>query len=438
MVSQSRRVSSARPGSPSGARRNSRTTVLRTSASRHTGGGAHRSNGSGPRRPRGRGRHRVLKWLLGLVGLMLVCGIGFFAYMYTTTEVPQPEKIAMAAKTTVYYADGKTQMGSFAEQNREIIDCKALPSYIGNAIVSSENQSFYRDSGVDLRGIARALFNNITTGSRQGGSTITQQYAERYYLGDTHSYTGKLHEAFLALKITQTQSKSDILCNYMNTIYWGRGAYGIQAAAQAYFNKDAKDLTLSQAAMLAGIIPSPSRWDPAIEPKEATFRFHRVIRIMRDNNYIDAKQAKDAAMPTTISDRQQNSYSGPNGYLLQMVRSELTGDKAFTDDELDTGGYRITTTIQKPKQDEMYQVASPSQGGKGIVPSGLQVGSMSVNVKDGSIIALYGGDDYLAKQSKNTTHALYHPGSTTDPSTPLGPLQAVRRPHPPTVGTTPQ
>lgn len=171
-------------------------------------------------------------------------------YSHTCTPPPrsrQPEKFALAEKTTVYYADGTTAIGSYAEQNREIISCEGLPDYIGNAIVASENRTFYTDKGLDLKGIARAFINNVTKGTRQGGSTITQQYAERYYMGETTSYVGKAREAIMAIKIAQTESKDEVLCNYMNTIYLGRNSYGIQAAAKAYFNKDAKDLTLSEA-----------------------------------------------------------------------------------------------------------------------------------------------------------------------------------------------
>ena len=137
--------------------------------------------------------------------------MGAFAYLYVTTEIPQPEKVAMAAKTTVYYYDGTTPIGSYAAQKREIIDCSTLPKYVGQAIVASENRTFYQDKGIDLRGITRALITNLRTGSRQGGSTITQQYAERYYLGETTTYKGKLREAILAIKIAQTQSKDTVL-----------------------------------------------------------------------------------------------------------------------------------------------------------------------------------------------------------------------------------
>ena len=344
--------------------------------------------------------------------------------MYVTTDIPQPDKIAMADKTKVYYADGKTEIGSFAEQNREIINCSVLKPYVGNAIIASENRSFYKDGGIDLKGIGRAIIHNVTSKGRWGGSTITQQYAERYYLGETKTYLGKLHEAILALKIAQTQDKNTVLCNYMNTIYLGRGAYGIQAAAKAYFGVEAKDLTLSQAAMLAGIIPAPSSWDPAIMPKEANIRFKRVLRIMREDKYITSEEYKNAKMPQTINQTKQNMYAGPQGYLLQMVRSELTSGGAFTKEDLDTGGYRIITTIDKAKQDLMFNVASPTAGARGITPQGVQTGAMSVNPKDGSIISVYAGDDYLSKPLNNATQALYEPGSTMKPFALIGAIQA--------------
>lgn len=389
----------------------------------HRGGGAHRAPGSKGPKAKGRKKHLLLKWMLGIIGVMLAAGIGVFAYLYITIEIPQPEKIAMAEKTSVYYADGTTKIGTFAEQNREIIDCSTLPDYVGQAVVASENRTFYKDSGIDLKGIARALVNNVTKGTRQGGSTITQQYAERYYLGETTTYVGKAKEAILALKIAQTQDKSTVLCNYLNTIYLGRSAYGIQAAAQAYFGKSAKDLTISEAAMLAGIIPSPSNWDPAVNQAQAESRFKRVIGIMREDGYITAKQSQEAAMPTTIEMQQQNIYQGPNGYLLQMVRNELINSKAFTADDLDTGGYSIVTTIDKAKQELMYDTASTTKGNTG-VPDGVQTGGLSVNVKDGSIISLYAGEDYLTKQLNNVTDATYEVGSTMKPFTLLATVQS--------------
>lgn len=408
-------------------------------AGNRTGGRNSARNGGSARRPYNqpynrrshrriqknfRTKHPILFWALIVVFTPIILGILTVAWMYVTTDIPQPDKIAMADKTKVYYADGKTEIGSFAEQNREIINCSVLKPYVGNAIIASENRSFYKDGGIDLKGIGRAIIHNVTSKGRWGGSTITQQYAERYYLGETKTYLGKLHEAILALKIAQTQDKNTVLCNYMNTIYLGRGAYGIQAAAKAYFGVEAKDLTLSQAAMLAGIIPAPSSWDPAIMPKEANIRFKRVLRIMLKDKYITSEEYKNAKMPQTINQTKQNMYAGPQGYLLQMVRSELTSGGAFTKEDLDTGGYRIITTIDKAKQDLMFNVASPTAGARGITPQGVQTGAMSVNPKDGSIISVYAGDDYLSKPLNNATQALYEPGSTMKPFALIGAIQA--------------
>lgn len=399
-------------------------TAKRTPAARHFGGGIHRSHGSKGPKPKGKSKHLILKWVLGIIGALLALGIGAFAYLYATTEIPQPESIAVAENTTVYYADGTTPIGTFSEQNREIIDCSVLPDYVGQAVVASEDRSFYTNRGIDLVGIARAFWNNLTTGSRQGGSTITQQYAERYYLGETTSYLGKAREAILALKIAQAQDKDQVLCNYMNTIYLGRGTYGIQAAAKAYFGKEAKDLTVAEAAMLAGIIPSPSSWDPAVDPEQAQARFTRVLRIMQEDGYITAQEQQEAQFPQTIEYTQQNSYQGANGYLLQMVRDELTGDGTFSAEQLDTGGYAIVTTIDKSKQDLMYSVVSPAQNGmQGVIPDGMEFGGISVNAKDGSIISVYAGEDYLSKQLNQATQSVYEIGSTMKPMALLGAIQ---------------
>ena len=132
-------------------------TAKRTPAARHFGGGIHRSHGSKGPKPKGKSKHLILKWVLGIIGALLALGIGAFAYLYATTEIPQPESIAVAENTTVYYADGTTPIGTFSEQNREIIDCSVLPDYVGQAVVASEDRSFYTNRGIDLVGIARAL-----------------------------------------------------------------------------------------------------------------------------------------------------------------------------------------------------------------------------------------------------------------------------------------
>lgn len=389
----------------------------------HKASTSHRAPKRGQNAPKGpkkrTNRKKGMWWkiLLGVLGGLLAIGIGLFTYLYVTTDIPQPEKVAIAEKTTVYYNDGTTEIGSFSEQNREIIDCSVLPDYVGNAIVASEDRSFYRNGGIDIMGMARALYNNLTTGSRQGGSTITQQYAERYYLGDTTSYSGKIREAILAMKIANSQDKQQVLCNYMNTIYLGRGAYGIQAAAKAYFGKEAKDLTVDEAAMIAGIIPAPSMWDPAVNPEQAKSRFTRVIGIMREDGYITGQQASEAKFPETKPVSVSNDLAGPNGYLLTTVENELVASKAFTKDELETGGYKIVSTLDPNMQKIMQTVGDDRPEG---MPESIQVGGIALDQKTGSVKAIYGGSDYLKHQLNNATQANFQPGSTMKPFGLLG------------------
>ncbi|MCL2424548.1 MAG: transglycosylase domain-containing protein, partial [Micrococcales bacterium] len=248
-------------------------------------------------RPGYRGLHRWLpSWRFVVMSMVtavaMVAGLGFAAY--SSAEIPDAGADVHFQTTTVYFADPADptargdKMGDYAKVNRQIIACTDIPQHVMDAVVASEDRSFYTNSGVDPRGIARALYNNLAkkSGGRQGASTLTQQYVENYYGGTNPGYLGKAQEALLAIKISQKQPKETILCNYLNTIYWGRGqTHGIQAAARAYFNTDAKDLTVSQAALLAGIIPSPGKWDPAIKPETAQQRWNRTL----DQMVVDTK-----------------------------------------------------------------------------------------------------------------------------------------------------
>ncbi|OZG64743.1 transglycosylase domain-containing protein [Bifidobacterium eulemuris] len=431
MASYTRRARNTAGAAQSGAASTHGPRTARTATShRRVSGGAKKTGASGSHKSHKNGKNgksgkrRILKWTLGiiggLIGAVLLAGIGLFVYLYATTEIPQPEKFALAEKTTVYYADGTTEIGSYAEQNRDIISCESLPDYVGQAIVASEDRTFYSNSGIDLKGIARAFITNVTTGTRQGGSTITQQYAERYYMGETTSYIGKAREAVLAIKIAQSESKDEVLCNYMNTIYLGRNSYGIQAASQAYFDKDAADLTLSEAAMLAGIIPAPSTWDPAVNEEMAQQRFERVLSIMQEDGYITSEEQSEAAFPTTIDSTQQNVYQGPNGYLLTMVQRELINAEAFTQEDLDTGGYKIVTTIDKTKQDIMQTVGDTRPDD---MPDSIQVGGIAVDPDTGAVLSVYAGSDYLTQQLNNCDQAVFEPGSTMKPFALLGAAQ---------------
>ncbi|HZI98857.1 MAG TPA: biosynthetic peptidoglycan transglycosylase, partial [Actinomycetales bacterium] len=222
--------------------------------------------------PRGRrlidypryGRTGVKRWIpswklvtgLGLTGL--AAAVVLFAVGYAVVKVPQENEFVTAQTTVVYYADGTTEMGRFAEQDRVSVPIEEVPEHVKQAVIAAEDRSFYENRGVSPTGIVRAFWSNLRGNSTQGGSTITQQYVKNFYLESDRTYQRKIEEAFISIKVDQQLSKDEILESYLNTIYFGRGSYGIQTASQAYFDKNVQDLSVSEAALLAGIIPSPS------------------------------------------------------------------------------------------------------------------------------------------------------------------------------------
>ncbi|KRD35200.1 hypothetical protein ASE27_15490 [Oerskovia sp. Root918] len=364
--------------------------------------------------------------LLGtfLTGTALVAGIVIAAY--ATTSVPKdPAYAVQNQKTTVYYADGVTEIGTFQEENRVIVDYATLPDYVGNSVVASEDSSFWTNSGIDLKGIARAMVNNLKGGSTQGASTITQQYAERYYAGATVSdYVGKFREAMLALRLTQEQPKEEILGNYLNTIYFGRGAHGIEAAAQAYFGVSAKDLTISQAAMITAIIPNPTVYDPANNPDITQEKWQRVINRMAKDGHITAAEKAEAAFPADIKEKAAtNSKGGQAGYLLDLVRRELEAN-GYGDGDLDTKGFTIVTTIDKTMQDLAVATAeSIPREGDHAASGWLKPSIVSIDPADGAVRAVYGGSDFLSDQYNSATRGVAQAGSTFKPFTLVAALE---------------
>ncbi|HZK05312.1 MAG TPA: transglycosylase domain-containing protein [Actinomycetaceae bacterium] len=366
-------------------------------------GGNHAKKGEG------RGRRSWWKWLLGLLlaGTALVSGILVAAYV--TIDIPEPDDFAQAQTTTVYFADGETVMGEFSEYDRSLVETADLPEHVLHAIVASEDRNFYENPGIDLRGTTRALWNNLRGGPTQGGSTITQQYVERYYLGTTTSIPGKFKEAILALKISAESDKETILENYLNTIYFGRGAYGIEVAAQNYFGKPAAELTLSEAALLAGIVPSPSRWDPAVDQARAEQRWNRVLDLMLEDGWITEQERRSQVFPTTIDYVPTDTFGGTDGYVLNLVREELQNKAGITAAELDTAGLSITTTI-----DPMMQQAAVDAVGtlpEGHAPN-MRVGLVSMVPGSGAVRALYGGPDFLEVTRNAVTQDRAQMGST--------------------------
>ncbi len=357
--------------------------------------------------------HRWLpswRFLLGSFFLFLSLGATLFLALYITTDVPDPDDFALAEKSSIYYADGTSELGSLATVNREVVPLEDIPTSLRNAVVASEDKTFYTNNGVSIPATIRALVNNLSGGPRQGGSTLTQQYAERYYTGTTLDYFGKLREAVLAIKIDKTQTKEEILGNYLNTIYFGRGSYGIEAAAKSYFGISASELNLPQSALLAAVIPAPSAWDPAKDLETAQLKYKRVLRRMLEDGWIKQAEHNDALanFPETIEPTVENTYAGPKGYLLDMIRTELIEQVGLTEAEIDLGGYRIHSTIDA----KMQEAAVAAMAKLPAEREGTKSGLYSMNPENGEVFAVYGGEDYLVRQRNAATQDRAQAGST--------------------------
>ncbi|MDT7578862.1 MAG: hypothetical protein QOK35_122, partial [Pseudonocardiales bacterium] len=244
-----------------------------------------------------RWRRRIVRTLLALLGLAVLMPVVAFLVGWAMFDVPSADQTAVTQVATFKYADGVALATIRPDNvNRTIVPLDQVPEHVRQAVLSAEDRSFYSNPGFDLTGIGRALWNQAT-GGIGGGSTITQQYVKVSTGQDQASLVRKYKEIVLAVKISQQQTKDQILGNYLNVIYLGRGAYGIQAASQAYFGKDVKDLSVAEGAMLAGTIQSPSRWDPAKNPEKSKERWNFVLDGMVAQGWLPAADRAQEQFP---------------------------------------------------------------------------------------------------------------------------------------------
>ena len=392
-------------------------------------GGSRRTpgNGGGTRAPRRRrlidyprqGKTGIRRWLpswrllLGLFLTLVLLVVGALVWAYTNTKIPEPAEFAEAQTSTVFFADG-TEMGTFGVQNRVIVEGSTIPQHVMDAAVAAEDRTFYENPGINPAGIVRALWNNLRGGDKQGGSSITQQYAERYYSDSTVSdYRGKLNEALLAVKLARQQDKPEILANYLNTIYFGRDSYGIETAAQSYFGVGVADLTIAQGALILGIIPSPNNWDPRVDAAKAEQRWNYVLDGMVTTGTLTQAERDEQVFPETVEYARSDTFAGPNGYLLDMVRREILASGRITESELLSNGYRIVSTVDRGLQD--MAVAAVQGTLPADKPANLHTALVTLNPVDGSIVALYGGPDFLVQSQNAVTQDIAQAGSTFKP-----------------------
>jgi membrane peptidoglycan carboxypeptidase len=375
-------------------------------------GGPGGPGGKPPRRKGSWWRRWTWKKALGvfasLVLVVILTVAGAIAWMYAHT--PLPDDVAVAAlqqSSTVYFSDGKTQIGTFSSgSNRQLLQSNQIPKILKDAVIAAEDRNYWTEGGISPTGIVRALYEDATGGEFQGGSTITQQFARNYYanIGTEQTYSRKLKEIFVAIKLSHTKSKDWILTQYLNTIFLGDNAYGVGAAAQTYFNKPAMKLNAAQSAMLAAMINQPGFFDPhpgteGYEPLVA--RWHYVLGNMVRDGVLTQAQVDSMKFPKLKHSKQASGWTGFRGYIMQAVESEMQSRYGITKDQLYSRGLRITTTINLSMMKQLYksvaeEKAAMAAGGRAL-PGYAHIGALLENPNTGAIIAWYGGPSYSMK-----------------------------------------
>jgi penicillin-binding protein 1A len=367
-----------------------------------------------PVRPVGRARRAVVRGLL-IVGLVLLSLSGSLVALYETTNLP---RIPPLAETTVLLdRTGAPIARVNAGIDRTMIPLERMPRSLRRAVVAVEDADFYRHDGVDLSAVARAAWNDVTSGSlSQGGSTITQQYVKNVLTGSERSVGRKVREAILALKLERTESKDQILESYLNTVYLGHGAYGVQAASRTYFDRDAADLSLAQSATLAGLIAAPSARDPFEHPEIALQYRNYVLDRMVDVEAIPQSLA-DMIEDTPLGLAKERKVASPAPYFVEYVRNGL--ESSYGPDALYRGGLRVRTTI-----DLGWQRAAEGAVHR-FLPSATDPDAalVAIDPRTGAIRALVGGRDFDRREFDLATQGRRQAGSAFKPFVLLAALE---------------
>ena len=352
---------------------------------------------------------------------IFVGGIGFvaaatlFVLAYFTVSIPNVNDFVNTQSTIIKYSNG-TEIGRIGAQNRTIVPLTKMPLHLREAVLAAEDRGFYGEHAFSIQGFARAVWDNVKTlGRGGGGSTITQQYAKNAFLTQERSITRKIKELVIAIKLENQLTKDQILENYLNSIYFGRGSYGIETASQQYFNKSARQLNLAQSAVIASVLRSPGYYDPQYGKENLArlkARFQYVLDGMVAEKWITKAQAAKAVFPTLLPKVKSGDLAGPKGYVISWAVHELQ-KFGFTEDQLQTGGYVIRTTLEKKNQEAA--VDAVDKGTPKAAPDNLRIGLVSIRPGTGEIVALYGGQDYLASQLNSATQGITQAGSSFKP-----------------------
>ena len=346
-----------------------------------------------------------------VVGFSFVAGVFLFGFAYFTVSIPDPNAYVNSQSTIIQYADG-SEIGRIGSENRTVVTLAQIPTQLRNAVMAAEDRGFYNNRAFSPTGIIRAIWNNLRGGSLQGGSTITQQYSKTAFLTPERSIQRKIKELVIAIKLENQFTKDEIFENYLNTIYFGRGSYGVQTASQVYFGTTVDQLTTAQSAVLASILRSPGLYDPGYKKENLPRlekRFKYVIDGMVEAKWLAKDKAAKIKFPVINPRVTSGALAGPKGYVISWVERELN-TLGFTDEQLLIGGYIIKTTLVKDAQEAA--VAAVNKEAPTKAPENLHIGLVAIKPGTGEILAMYGGKDYLKYQFNAATQGIASAGSS--------------------------
>ena len=349
-----------------------------------------------------------------LAGFGFIAGAVLFALAYFTVKIPDVNAFVNSQSTIIQYSNGE-EIGRIGSENRQIVPLVKIPLKVRHAVLAAEDRGFYSNRAFSVTGILRALLNNLKGGSLQGGSTITQQYAKTAFLTPSRTIQRKIKELVISIKLENQMSKDQIFENYLNSIYFGRGSYGVMTASQQYFNRNVDQLTTAQAAVIASILRSPGLYDPSYSAANLARlkgRFQYVINGMVSAGWLSKADAAKTKFPTISPRATSGQFSGPRGHVLEAVQKELA-KLGFTQEQLLVGGYIIKTTLDQQAQQAAVDAVNKFYPKK--APDNLHIGLVAIRPGTGEIVALYGGRDYLVRQLSDATQSIALGGSTFKP-----------------------
>ena len=361
-------------------------------------------DGPGGRPERGPKPTRQINWKLvrrisyALVAAAIVLPIITFAMAYVIVDIPKPGDIRTAQVSTILASDGSEIAKIIPpEGNRVDVKIDQIPVHVRDAAMAAEDRDFYSNPGFSYKGFFRAFKNNIFGGDLQGGSTITQQYVKNALVGDARSGVGglirKAKELVISTKMSREWSKDQVMESYLNIIYFGRSSYGISAAARAYFGKPVEELTVAEGALLAALIQRPSTLDPAVDPEGAAERWNWVLDGMVTIGALSPADRAAQVFPATVPPEQalaDNQTTGPNGLIERQVVKELSELFTVGEQQLNTEGLQITTTIDPKAQKAAEEAVAETLEGQ---EPDMRTAVVSIDPKTGGVKAYYGGSD---------------------------------------------